>query len=514
MQNKNNEEQNLNPESNSNQGLNSVQFNQQSNAQASDSHGINSGGIEFENNDEMGSRKVQAQDNFSERNVNGNQNFQSSNHETIEHSNSAMHFFMYMVSFFSLMLFSTGVGTIIFQIINKNISDNLRYDYAGYFAKTAVKYGIATILIAMPIYFVLMYFINKKIFQGEINIHSKVRKWLTYIILFIASAIIIGDLIALVFYMLDGDLTTRFILKVVTVIVIAGFIFGYYLWDMKKENAVGVAYMANKIFALVAIVISIIVLLSSFFVIDSPKAARDKKIDSQTLSALSSLSANITIYYDTNNELPADLNELEISSYEKRNLDSLEEPVTYKKIDANNYELCANFKRKTEEESNVGYGYGYTYENEWDHTAGNYCFSKEVTNKKKSNSQIPTSNYNNNSSYLEGMEAARERAVLASIKSSMSSTVPAAVICKDGDGKIVSGSGGSQMCDNAPSFQWPEISPCGPSPESTKWIVGITGEGENVEWDITLNCEQFTKCNSSINAVCTEGGCNFSGTCQ
>jgi uncharacterized SAM-binding protein YcdF (DUF218 family) len=65
---------------------------------------------------------------------------------------------------------------------------------------------------------------------------SKVRKWLTYITLFIAAAVIIGDLITLVNYLLSGGLTTRFLLKVATVLLIAGTIFGHYLWDLRQEE--------------------------------------------------------------------------------------------------------------------------------------------------------------------------------------------------------------------------------------------------------------------------------------
>jgi hypothetical protein len=65
---------------------------------------------------------------------------------------------------------------------------------------------------------------------------SKIRKWLTYLTLFVTAGVIIGDLIALIFNLLGGEITTRFALKSLVILGIAGLIFGYYLWDLKKEE--------------------------------------------------------------------------------------------------------------------------------------------------------------------------------------------------------------------------------------------------------------------------------------
>jgi hypothetical protein len=65
---------------------------------------------------------------------------------------------------------------------------------------------------------------------------SKVRKWLTYMTLFVAAGVIIGDLTTLVYNFVGGELSLRFGLKVVTVTVIAGGVFGYYLWDLRQEE--------------------------------------------------------------------------------------------------------------------------------------------------------------------------------------------------------------------------------------------------------------------------------------
>ena len=45
-----------------------------------------------------------------------------------------------------------------------------------------------------------------------------------------------GDLITLVYNVLGGELTVRFVLKVITVAAIASTVFGYYLWDLRREE--------------------------------------------------------------------------------------------------------------------------------------------------------------------------------------------------------------------------------------------------------------------------------------
>jgi hypothetical protein len=94
----------------------------------------------------------------------------------------------------------------------------------------------ASLIIAFPVFLYVSWLLNKAIVKDPEKRSSKIRKWLTYITLFVAAGVIIGDLIALVFNMLGGELTLRFILKVLTVGSIAGSIFGYYLIELRKEE--------------------------------------------------------------------------------------------------------------------------------------------------------------------------------------------------------------------------------------------------------------------------------------
>jgi len=150
---------------------------------------------------------------------------------------SAREAFIYLVLFTTLYLTAFNFGRLIFQFINLAFPDPAAY--AGFVdsVRQAIRFSVASLVIAFPIFLVLSVRIARAIQRDPNQRASKVRKWLTYMTLFVAAGIIIGDLTALVYGFLGGDLSMRFALKVVTVAVIAGAVFGYYLWDLRQEEA-------------------------------------------------------------------------------------------------------------------------------------------------------------------------------------------------------------------------------------------------------------------------------------
>ena len=58
----------------------------------------------------------------------------------------------------------------------------------------------------------------------------------TYVTLAIAACALVGDVISLIYNFLGGELTARFLLKVLTVALIAGTAFVYYLWDLRETE--------------------------------------------------------------------------------------------------------------------------------------------------------------------------------------------------------------------------------------------------------------------------------------
>lgn len=147
---------------------------------------------------------------------------------------SAREAFLYLLLFLTLYISAYSFGSLLFQYINRAFPDVLlQYDNGS---SQAIRSSLAALIVAFPIFFFLCVSLARAMRCHAEKKASKIRKWLTYITLFIAAGVIIGDLIMLITSVLAGELTTRFDLKVLTVLAIAGSIFGYYLWDLRREE--------------------------------------------------------------------------------------------------------------------------------------------------------------------------------------------------------------------------------------------------------------------------------------
>lgn len=151
---------------------------------------------------------------------------------------SAREAFMYLLTFLTLYLSAYNIGALIFQFINRAFPDATRASYAfgADFEAGVIRFAIASLLIAFPIYLGLTMYLQKRASKNPEARVSRVRKWLTYLTLFFTAGVMIGDLIALINNLLAGDITMRFILKFITVFAISGLIFWYYLTDLRAEE--------------------------------------------------------------------------------------------------------------------------------------------------------------------------------------------------------------------------------------------------------------------------------------
>jgi Domain of unknown function (DUF5671) len=147
---------------------------------------------------------------------------------------SAREAFLYLLMFSTLYYGAWNLGSLLFIFINRAFPDPSDAKYVSYWDDQ--RWSTAAIIIAFPVFLFVARYIGEEIKRHPLKRLSPVRRWLTYMTLFFSSATLLGDTTTLIYNLLGGDLTIRFVLKVVVVAAIAGTAFAYYLLDLRTEE--------------------------------------------------------------------------------------------------------------------------------------------------------------------------------------------------------------------------------------------------------------------------------------
>ncbi|HEX5755380.1 MAG TPA: DUF5671 domain-containing protein [Arenimonas sp.] len=149
---------------------------------------------------------------------------------------SAREAFLYLMLFATLYIAAWNLGSLLFDLINRALPDPADPVYAVERLGDSIRWSTASVIIAFPVFLYVARYLARELARRPVKRLSPVRRWLTYLTLFIAASVLIGDMITLVYNTLGGELTLRFALKVLVAGVIAGTIFGYYLHDLRGEE--------------------------------------------------------------------------------------------------------------------------------------------------------------------------------------------------------------------------------------------------------------------------------------
>lgn len=149
---------------------------------------------------------------------------------------SAREAFLYLLLFATLYFAAYHLGNLLFDLINSAFPDPTDSPYALRRAEGSMRWSIASVIITVPVFLWLSRMLGRQEAGNPVLRLSPVRRWLTYITLFFAAIVLIVDMTTLLNNVLAGDLSVRFLLKVLVAGVIAGGIFGYYLLDLRREE--------------------------------------------------------------------------------------------------------------------------------------------------------------------------------------------------------------------------------------------------------------------------------------
>lgn len=306
--------------------------------------------------------------------------------KSVENKNLPRDVFLYLISIIALVVTAVSFGTLLFQYVNFYFPDIVSDPYGGRFQYSVqIRSSLAALIVFFPVYIWVLRFLKNDIAANPEKRDLKIRKWLLYLTLFAAGLAIIIDLIFLLNNFLQGELTLRFDLKVLSVLFIAGSVSYYYLNELREFKRVNGAGL--KVFSWFIVIVVLASIVSAFFIIGSPKTQRLIKLDERRVNDLQYLQSQIVNYWQSKEKLPGTLDEL------KDDITGVSVPVDPKTGMAYEYgilgnlkfNLCAEFSASSKEvQGNIKYRYAvpahdYLFGNTtWDHGVGKVCFERTI----------------------------------------------------------------------------------------------------------------------------------------
>ena len=148
---------------------------------------------------------------------------------------SAREAFLYLLLFSTLYISATNLGILVFHFINRSFSDPA-FAARAEWVQQSIRWALSSLIVSFPVFVYLSVTVERDVRRDPVKRRSNVRRWLMYLTVFAAAAVLIADFTTLVYNVLGGELTPRFLLKVAAIAAIAGTTFAYYLFDLRLED--------------------------------------------------------------------------------------------------------------------------------------------------------------------------------------------------------------------------------------------------------------------------------------
>jgi hypothetical protein len=106
--------------------------------------------------------------------------------------------------------------------------------YSADYVRSSIRWPLSSLMISAPLLFGLTWLTTREIRAHPERAKGGVRRWLTYLTLFVAAVTAMIDLITLLYYFLQGELSTRIALKALLLLLLMGIAFSYYLLSLRS----------------------------------------------------------------------------------------------------------------------------------------------------------------------------------------------------------------------------------------------------------------------------------------
>jgi hypothetical protein len=137
---------------------------------------------------------------------------------------SARDAFLHLVAFTALYAWAISLIFLLFTYIEFAFPDPATptSTYALEGALSSIRASLATLIVSYPLFMLVWWLLLREVRVSSEKAKSGVRRWLSFLSLFVGAVTILTDVIVVVYYLVEGDLTVRFLLKVLVLFVVTG----------------------------------------------------------------------------------------------------------------------------------------------------------------------------------------------------------------------------------------------------------------------------------------------------
>jgi hypothetical protein len=146
--------------------------------------------------------------------------------------------FFHLLAFTALYAWALSLIFLLFTYIEFAFPDPLVQPatYAIKAGLSSIRASLATLIVSYPLFFLVWWFLLREVRIAPEKANSFVRRWLSFLSLFVGAVTIMADVITVVYYLVEGDLTVRFLLKVGVLLIITGALFIYLALTLRSEG--------------------------------------------------------------------------------------------------------------------------------------------------------------------------------------------------------------------------------------------------------------------------------------
>ncbi len=143
--------------------------------------------------------------------------------------------FLHLLTFGALYASTISLVVLFFTYLNFAFPDPAwRTSYAQLQEiLSIIRVQLAIVIVSFPVFLTLWHYLLREVHRHPEKV--AIRRWLAYLSVFVGALALSGDVMTLIYFLLEGQLTIRFLLKTAVLFLIAGSLVLYLVFTLRSE---------------------------------------------------------------------------------------------------------------------------------------------------------------------------------------------------------------------------------------------------------------------------------------